>query len=90
MIDTAWTCFQDIGMDDDASTHLADNMRQLREAHGLTQLQVAKRAEIPRPTWANVESGGANPTLSVLLKVARALSVSPAPWAYVTLHVDFA
>jgi len=63
-------------MDDEASTYLADNMRQLREAHGLTQQQVAKRAEIPRPTWANLESGGANPTLSVLLKVARALSVS--------------
>ncbi len=63
-------------MDDEVAAHLADNMRQLREAHGLTQQQVAKRAGIPRPTWANLESGGANPTLSVLLKVARALSVS--------------
>jgi transcriptional regulator with XRE-family HTH domain len=60
----------------DVATHLANNMRQLREAHGLTQQQVAKRAGLPRPTWANLESGGANPTLSVLLKVARALSVS--------------
>ncbi|MEM9692808.1 MAG: helix-turn-helix domain-containing protein [Myxococcota bacterium] len=60
----------------DVPGYLADNMRQLREARDLTQHQVAKRAGIPRPTWANLESGGANPTLTVLLKVAQALSVS--------------
>lgn len=75
-LDASLTCFQAIDMDDEVATHLADNMRQLREAHGLTQQQVAKRAGVPRPTWANLESGGANPTLAVLLKVARALSVS--------------
>jgi transcriptional regulator with XRE-family HTH domain len=31
---------------------------------------------VPRATWANIESGGANPTVSVLLKVAAALQVS--------------
>jgi transcriptional regulator with XRE-family HTH domain len=56
--------------------HLADNMRLLREARGLTQQQVARLAGVPRPTWSNLESGGANPTLSVLMKVAAALAVS--------------
>ena len=32
-------------------------------------------AGIPRATWANLESGAANPTLAVLIKVAQALQV---------------
>lgn len=58
------------------SENLADNIKSLRELRRLTQAQIAKTAGIPRPTWANVESGGANPTLQVLLKMAEALQVS--------------
>ena len=56
--------------------NLADNILKLRESRGLTQAQMAKTAGIPRPTWANVESGSANPTLNVLLKIAEALQVT--------------
>lgn len=56
--------------------HLAHNLKQLREAQGLTQEQCSRTAGVPRPTWANLESGAANPTLSVLVKVAAALRVS--------------
>lgn len=61
---------------DDVPGHLGNNIRQLREARGLTQQQMAKIAGVPRPTWANLESGEANPTLAVLIKVAAALQVS--------------
>jgi quercetin dioxygenase-like cupin family protein len=37
---------------------------------------MAKSAGVPRATWALLESGGANPTLSVLSAAAGALSVS--------------
>src|SRR5215813_3459022 len=57
------------------ASHLAANVRQLREARGMTQEQMARLADVPRPTWANLESGQANPTLSVLIKVANALQV---------------
>ena len=60
----------------DLSARLAENVRQLRAAQGKTQQQMAKLAGVPRATWANLESGGANPTLSVLHAVATALSVS--------------
>jgi transcriptional regulator with XRE-family HTH domain len=60
----------------DLSTYLGDNIRLLRSARGMTQQQMAKLAGIPRATWANLESGTANPTLSVLHGVALALSVS--------------
>ena len=54
---------------------LAANVRLLREARGLTQDQMARLAGIPRATWGHIESGGGNPTLSVLDKVATALQV---------------
>jgi transcriptional regulator with XRE-family HTH domain len=55
--------------------HLADNIRMLREARGLSQQQIAKLAGVPRATWTHLESGGANPTLAVLVKIANALQV---------------
>jgi transcriptional regulator with XRE-family HTH domain len=63
-------------MDARISTNLAENIRQLRETRGQSQQQLAKLAGLPRPTWASLESGSANPTLSVLLKAAAALQVS--------------
>jgi XRE family transcriptional regulator, regulator of sulfur utilization len=50
-------------------------MRQLREARGLSQAQMAKIAGIPRPTWTHLESGAGNPTLAILVKVADALQI---------------
>src|SRR6201995_6116834 len=55
--------------------HLADNIKAIREARGLSQQQIAKAAAIPRATWTHLESGAANPTLTVLVKVANALQV---------------
>jgi transcriptional regulator with XRE-family HTH domain len=59
-----------------AAANLARNLKQLREARGLSQAQAAKLAGVPRPTWGNLETGAANPTLQVLWKVAHALRVS--------------
>ncbi len=55
--------------------HLAENIVAIREARGLSQAQIAKAAGIPRATWTNLESGAANPTLAVLIKVANALQI---------------
>ncbi len=65
-------------MDQDAEIggRLAKNIKQLREARGLTQQQLAKLAGVPRATWAHLESGAANPTLGVLHRAAIALQVS--------------
>jgi transcriptional regulator with XRE-family HTH domain len=62
--------------DSDIPARLAANLRQLREARGLSQQQAARLAGLPRPTWATLETGSANPTLAVLLGVAAALQVS--------------
>lgn len=63
-------------MTDTSASNLASNVRRLREARGLSQQQIAKLAGIPRPTWASLESGAANPTLAVLARSAAALQVS--------------
>jgi transcriptional regulator with XRE-family HTH domain len=60
----------------DINRNLADNIRRLREARNLSQQQIAKLSGIPRPTWASLETGSANPTLAVLSKAANALNVS--------------
>jgi XRE family transcriptional regulator, regulator of sulfur utilization len=62
-------------MPDDTASNLASNIRLLRETRGLTQQQLAKLSGIPRPTLANLESGSANPTLAVLVRVAAALQL---------------
>lgn len=62
-------------MSDRIAQNLAANIRRLREARGLSQQQMADLSGVPRPTWANLESGDANPTISVLTKVADALQV---------------
>ncbi|HEY8091819.1 MAG TPA: XRE family transcriptional regulator [Polyangiaceae bacterium] len=62
--------------DGEAAARLAGNVAQLREGRGMTQQQIAKLAGVPRATWAHLESGNANPTLSVLNRAAAALQVS--------------
>jgi transcriptional regulator with XRE-family HTH domain len=61
---------------DDVATRLGRNMRSRREGRALTQAQMAKMASLPRATWANLESGTANPTLAVLDRVATAFQVT--------------
>ena len=61
---------------DDLRRNLADNVRRLREAHKMSQQRMADLSGLPRPTWASLESGAANPTLNVLSKAAQALQVS--------------
>lgn len=63
-------------MDAELGARLAKNIKQLREARGLTQQQMAKLSGLPRATWAHLESGEANPTLAVMHRAAAALQVS--------------
>jgi transcriptional regulator with XRE-family HTH domain len=59
----------------DFASALAENVRRLREAQELTQAELAARAGLPRATLSLLESGSANPTLSVVLRVSKALDV---------------
>lgn len=60
----------------EAKQNLGVNIRRMREARGLSQQRLADLSGIPRPTWASLETGMANPTLTVLSKAASAFNVS--------------
>lgn len=62
-------------MEDAIARYIAQNIRQLRQSRNQTQEQLSRLSGVPRPTWSNLESGAANPTVSVLVKVAGALQV---------------
>jgi XRE family transcriptional regulator, regulator of sulfur utilization len=63
-------------MSESIASCLATNLRSIRESRGWSQQQLADNSGVPRPTVAHLESGDGNPTLSVLMRVAKALGVS--------------
>ncbi|MDO9181210.1 MAG: XRE family transcriptional regulator [Bacteriovorax sp.] len=58
------------------SRNLAERIQDLRARRGLTQADLAKLADVPRSTIANLESGTGNPSLINLSKISSALSSS--------------
>lgn len=53
-------------------------VRRLREKDGLTQEQLAERAEMSATYLGFIERGENVPTLTTIFKLARSLKVSPA------------
>jgi len=57
--------------------NLANNIKKLREAKGLSQEKLARLADVANNTLIKMESGeNQNPTLDTLKKVAKALDAS--------------
>ncbi len=56
---------------------LGRRVRTLREAIGLSQEALADEAEVDRTYMSKIERGLANPSYTVLLKLAVALRVHP-------------
>ncbi len=75
MVGVPTKCYSDSHMDD-IRANLAANVKRLREARGASQQRMAQLSGIPRPTWASLESGSANPTLTVLHRASAAFQVS--------------
>ncbi len=61
---------------DSLSRNLAERIIDLRARRGMTQADLAKLADVPRSTIANLESGTGNPSLINLAKISSALSTS--------------
>ncbi len=55
---------------------LAENVRQLRESHGLSLSQLSERSGIAKATLFKVERGRTNPTLETLISIAETFDVS--------------
>lgn len=54
----------------------ANRLRKARKDRRLTQLEVARKADISENYYAQVERGEKNPSTSVLVNIMRAIGVS--------------
>lgn len=63
-------------MKDKAGKNIAQNLTSLREKKGFSQTTLAKISGTTRASIALLESGSANPTLDILLKISQALKIS--------------
>jgi transcriptional regulator with XRE-family HTH domain len=57
---------------------MGTRIRKIREAQGLSQAALAKKARITREYVNKLEAGLYDPTVGVLLRLAKALGVDPA------------
>jgi len=55
---------------------LASNVRNARRRAGISQTDLAKAARVGSGTVARIETGGENPRVSTLYRLAEALGVS--------------
>lgn len=61
-----------------ALERFAANLRGLRQAAGLSQEALADRCDLHRTEVSLLERAGREPRLTTIVKLARALEVSPA------------
>jgi len=54
---------------------IAENLRKLRVASGITQTFIAKKVNISRQAYCNYEAGIREPDYNTLLKIAKILGV---------------
>lgn len=54
---------------------IGDKIRELREKHKMTQVELAKLAGISNTYLSDIERGRVNPSLKTLDKLAKALGI---------------
>lgn len=56
--------------------NIGENIQKIRKLQGLTQDELARKANIPYTTIAKIESGMVkNPTIQTLVKIAKVLGI---------------
>ena len=56
---------------------IGNNLYKVRKAKGLTQAEVAEKAELSDRTYADIERGSTNMRIETLLKICEALNITP-------------
>lgn len=60
----------------DPRVRIGLNLMRLRRGQGLTQEQLEVRSDVSQQYLSGVETGVRNPTILILVRIARALNVS--------------
>jgi transcriptional regulator with XRE-family HTH domain len=55
---------------------IGKRVRKIREEKGMSQIELAAAIEYEKSNMSRLESGGTNPTIATLYKIATALGVS--------------
>lgn len=63
-------------MDTEALNNLGQIIREKRESKGLTQIEVAEKAQLDRNYIGMVERGERNPSYLSLIKIAKGLDMT--------------
>jgi len=58
------------------SSKLGKNLKRIRIAKRITQGDIVRKLGLGRGFISNIENGKANPTLSTITKIAKAIGVS--------------
>ena len=61
--------------DQKSRIEFGEKLKQAREKKEMSQVQVAGIVEIHSNYYARIERGDANPSLDILLKIAKALGI---------------
>ena len=60
----------------DESAKLGLNLKRIRTKKGISQGDIARTLEVSRGFISTIENGKTNPTLSTIVKLAKALRIS--------------
>jgi len=55
---------------------LGENLKRIRTAKGISQGEISRKLEVDKSFVSNIENGKTNPTLSTIVKIAKAIGVS--------------
>lgn len=61
--------------DQKSRIEFGEKLKQAREKKGMSQAQVANLVETHPNYYARIERGNANPSLDILLKIAKVLDI---------------
>jgi len=56
---------------------IGNNLYKIRKSKGLTQAEVAEKADLSDRTYADIERGTVNMRIETLLKICNALNITP-------------
>ncbi len=58
------------------SEKMGKNLKRIRTAKGISQGEISRKLEVDKSFVSNIENGKTNPTLSTIVKIAKAIGVS--------------
>ena len=57
--------------------NIGNNLYRVRKAKGLTQAEVAEKAELSDRTYADIERGSVNMRIETILRICQVLHITP-------------